>query len=170
MSPESAATASDQVKEYATLAVSSATSVLELVLEREDLNKALVGMPIYFHYMITFAAVFLINAASTNFSGLTMVDSIKVLDLLQRCVYELRSKNAAQQHFVYHLGNGLEHMISRFLTPDRSQNGAATVSSGPMPLASTVDSLFMLDASDLFQYALDPNEQSPNENQYQWSI
>jgi hypothetical protein len=84
MSPESLAIASSQVKDYAALAFTSATAVLDIVLEREDMRMALVGMPVYFHGMITFAAVFLVKATRSDFWGLTPTHAPKTLELVER--------------------------------------------------------------------------------------
>ncbi|PLB55491.1 hypothetical protein P170DRAFT_42324 [Aspergillus steynii IBT 23096] len=168
MTTEAAAHVSDQVKEYAVLALSSATAVLELVLERTDLRNALVGMPIYFHAMIVFAAVFLVKAASTNFLGLSTVDDAKVFNLLEQCVREMRSQSAASQHLIYHLGSGLESMISKASLAKTRLDLGVGAPQEHMPMAPAMDSLFMLDASDLFQYPLESGGQLSSENEYHW--
>lgn len=138
------------------MAVASATAVLNLVLERDDLRNAIVGMPIYFHGMINFAAVFLLKAARTNFSGLTTVDAPRVYDLVQSCVRELRSQEAARQHLVYHLGSGLEDMLktSRKVTEQSLETADALEIPDSTPML-TMDSMFSLNTFDLFQYPLD---------------
>ncbi|UPK91733.1 hypothetical protein LCI18_002668 [Fusarium solani-melongenae] len=158
MSLESSATASVQVRDYASVAVTSATAVLETVLERDDLRTALVGMPLYFQAMITFAAVFLIKTARSNFWDLTGIDAPKALDLVQCYVRELRSQSAARQHLVYHLSNGLEDLMaaSRNLTYEANEGqGAMMIQPGDMP---TMDSMFVMNTFDLLQVPIDPQD------------
>ncbi|KAF4994470.1 hypothetical protein FDECE_13119 [Fusarium decemcellulare] len=172
MSLESSNTASHQVREYASVAVASATAVLELVLERDDLRMALVGMPLYFHGMITFAAVFLVKAARNNFWGLTAIDAPKVLELVQSCVRELRSHSAARQHLVYHLSIGLEGMVvaSRHLTTEASEaQSTSMVISQEQEMPESMDSMFVMDTFDLLQAPIDPQGlPSFPGHEYQW--
>ncbi|CAH0020274.1 unnamed protein product [Clonostachys rhizophaga] len=155
MSLESAATASLQVQDFASVAVTSATSVLELVLERDDLRTALVGMPIYFHGMITFAAVFLTKATKNNFWELTTIDVPKVFALLQRYVSELRSQKAARQHLVYHMSNGLDDMMraSRKLTEESTEISDLGSMEQPQMML-TMDSMFDMNTFDLLQESI----------------
>ncbi|OJJ08818.1 hypothetical protein ASPVEDRAFT_204662 [Aspergillus versicolor CBS 583.65] len=166
---QTAQNVSDQVREYASLAVTSATAVLELVLERDDLRNALVGMPVYFHGMITFAAVFLIKAATTNFLGLTTVDADAAFALLDRCVRELRSQRAARQHLIYHISRGLEEMMAR-ARPTMNENGESGGITATQEEVAAIDSLFALDTFDLLRYPLEYNEDVLANGDYQWAV
>lgn len=169
MDPASQTTASPQVCDYAAAAITSATSVMELVLERDDIRNALVGMPLYFQGMITFAAVFLIKAARSNFGGLAVVDVPKVTGLIQSYVRELRSHEAARQHLVYHLSNGLEGMMNASSRDMAEQNLQAQQSrSSNLMMAqeqqqteetmSTMDQMFVMNTFDLLQAPIDPQD------------
>ncbi|KAF9871059.1 hypothetical protein CkaCkLH20_11476 [Colletotrichum karsti] len=182
MSENSVSAASSNVREYASLAVSSATSVLELVVERDDMRTALAGMPIYFHGMITFAAVFLIKAAKTSFHGLATVDVSKSLSLVQTCMRELRAQSAAPQHLVYHLCNGLEQMMahsmptsaegSAMATPRMTEGTTAGPTTSPefdvSSSMASIDSMFMANPFDLIQYPADGQAESGMGNGFDW--
>jgi hypothetical protein len=157
MSVETFEKATVQVKDYAEMAISSAREVLQLVLDRDDLRSALVGMPIYFHGMINFAAVFLLKTAKTTFIGLTSVDTPEVLRLVQKCIGELQSQRAAPQHLVYHLSSGLEGMVKKIaLSSDDAGQSEISRAPAASPLVDqSFDSIFNLDTFDIFQYPTD---------------
>ncbi|KAK2469284.1 hypothetical protein H9L39_19001 [Fusarium oxysporum f. sp. albedinis] len=169
MSPESLAIASSQVKDYAALAFTSATAVLDIVLEREDMRMALVGMPVYFHGMITFAAVFLVKATRSDFWGLTPTHAPKTLELVERYLQELRQHAAARQHLVYHLSNGLESMViaaKRVLTKDLQDSTMLSSQEEALP---TMDSMFVMDTFDFLQTSIDPQDlPSLSSQEYSW--
>jgi hypothetical protein len=146
---------SAQAQEFASIAVTSATAVLELVIERDDLRSALIGMPIYYHAMVNFAAVFLIKAAKIGFPDSTTVNAQAVLSLVDNCVRELRTQKASRQHLVHHLANGLEGYMKVLSDPNQDMS----MLSGPpgtlrdaSSSSNTVESIFMLDTFDLFSY------------------
>ncbi|KAF5529808.1 Zn 2cys6 transcription factor [Fusarium mexicanum] len=169
MSPESLAIASIQVKDYAALAFTSATAVLDIVIEREDMRMALVGMPVYFHGMITFAAVFLVKATRSDFWGLTPTHAPKTLELVERYIQELRQHSAARQHLVYHLSTGLESMViasKRLLTKDLPDLNMPSTQEEALP---TMDSMFVMDTFDFLQTPIDPQDLSSLSSQeYSW--
>lgn len=177
MNPTSQSTASPQVCDYAGAAITSATSVMELVLEREDLRHAFIGMPLYFQGMITFAAVFLIKAARSNFGGLAVVDVPKVTDLIRSYVRELRSHEAARQHLVYHLSNGLEDMMnasSRDLAEQdiqaqqsRSENILLAQQQAEETM-STMDQMFVMNTFDLLQAPIGPQDMTMPGQEFPW--
>lgn len=154
---------SPQVAEFASVAVSSAFGVLEIVLERDDMRTALVGMPLYFHGMITFAAVFLIKATRNNFQGLATIDTQKVFDLVERCVAEMRSQSAARQHLVYHLSDGLDAMMSTAKKEISDLQGALMDVSH-----RTMDSMFVMNTFDLLQAPIDPQFTVSDDQIYPW--
>lgn len=171
MSLSASATASTSMRDYASVAVASATAVLEIILERDDMRTALVGMPLYFHGMITFAAVFILKAARNNFWSLTTVDTNKGFDLVQNVVRELRSQSAAQQHLIYHISNGLDDMMTacRKSTEQMDQNpGEEGMLLSNQPL--TMDSMFVMDTFDLFQASISQQDVSSMQSgqEYHW--
>ncbi|KAI7208571.1 hypothetical protein KC333_g9091 [Hortaea werneckii] len=158
MSIETFEAASVQVREYAEMAVSSAQEVLQLVLDRDDLRNSLVGMPIYFHGMINFAAVFLLKTTRTTFLGLTSLAASDVVRLVQRCINELQSQRAARQHLVYRLSSGLENMMKRMgLSADDAGTTESNLPTTLQLVDQSFDSIFDADTFGMFQYSQNPN-------------
>lgn len=124
-------------------------------MERDALRTALVGMPIYFQAMITFAAVFLIKATRSPETTPFIVDRPTVLRLLENLLTELRKQKAAPQHLVFHLLHGFEESVKTLLNPDLGGAGvgAPNWTWEDTPTSSnTMNSLFTLDTFSLFQY------------------
>lgn len=159
MSVETFETPSVQVKEYAEMAVSSAREVLQLVLDRDDLRNGLVGMPIYFHGMINFAAVFLLKIARSTFLGLTSIATFDVVSLVQRVIDELQGRCAGRQHLVYRLSNGLEGMMKKMgLSAANSRVPETSSVPTALPLSDHYfDSIFDSDTFGMFQYPIGTN-------------
>ena len=150
-SAESASSLSTQAREFAELAVSSATAVVELVLERDDLREGLVGMPVYFHGMITFAAVFLIKTTRGNMLLLSSIDAPRLIGLVQRCIQTFQQQSAAKQHMVYHLGRGLEGLLSASRGQiDDLHDPSAFDMNEDLSSAAFMDSLLMMDSFDAY--------------------
>ena len=149
LSAESISSLSVQAKEFAELAISSATAVIELVLDREDLRNALVGMPVYFHGMITFAAVFLIKTTKMNVFSPNNVDAPRIVALVQRCVEVFQAQSAAGQHMIYHLGRGLDALLKASeeigTTPAQFEGVHFT---DDLSSAVVMDSMFLQDPFD----------------------
>ena len=118
-------------KKRANLAINSAIGTLLVVLEEPDIQRGLVGVPLYLHSMITFAAVFLLKIAAKGCSsgipgsqnqrnsiasaGL-FIDGAYVRDLVGRIV-ELMvscSERASERHLSHHIARGLRKMLSGF--------------------------------------------------------
>lgn len=172
MSIETFEAASVQVKEYAEMAVSSAREVLHLVLDRDDLRNGLVGMPIYFHGMINFAAVFLLKTARTTFLSLTSLNTSDALHLVQRCINELQSRRAARQHLVYRLSSGLENMMKRMglSVGDAGTTEPLSLPTAVQPVDQPFDSIFDADTFGMFQYPQDPNASLQGQDSSTWSL
>ncbi|KAA8645465.1 uncharacterized protein ATNIH1004_006884 [Aspergillus tanneri] len=118
---------SDGRKKYANMAIQSAIGTLLVVLDEPDIQTALVGVPLYLHSMITFAAVFLLKIAakgcSSNIPGNQqnsiasaglLIDVAYVRALVGR-VIELMiscSKRASERHLSHHIARGLRKMLT----------------------------------------------------------
>ncbi|KAL4866648.1 hypothetical protein BDV12DRAFT_172611 [Aspergillus spectabilis] len=116
-------------KKRANLAIESAIGTLMVVLDEPDIQRALVGVPLYLHSMITFAAVFLLKIAakgcsSTVPSSQTQQNSIassglhidvsyvralagRIIELMVSC-----SKRASERHLSHHISRGLKKMLT----------------------------------------------------------
>jgi hypothetical protein len=100
-----------------------------VVLDEPDIQRALVGVPLYLHSMITFAAVFLLKIAARNCSscipsepgkqnsiasaGLSIdigyVRALvgRVIEMMVSC-----SKRASERHLSHHIARGLRKMLA----------------------------------------------------------
>ena len=71
------------------------------------------GIPLFKHTMITFAAVFLLKVA-WKWSSYLNIDPVHVLNLVQEVVNLMRSTNLNRRHLVYHIANGLAENVEKF--------------------------------------------------------
>ncbi|KAL5337537.1 hypothetical protein BJX70DRAFT_368998 [Aspergillus crustosus] len=116
-------------KKRANLAIESAIGTLIVVLDEPDIQRALVGVPLYLHSMITFAAVFLLKIAAKGCSSTapniqTQQNSIasaglhidvsyvralvgRIIELMVSC-----SKRASERHLSHHISRGLKKMLT----------------------------------------------------------
>ncbi|CAG7915626.1 unnamed protein product [Penicillium olsonii] len=117
-------------RKRANIAVESAIATLQVCLDERDIQRALVGVPLYLHSMITFAAVFLLKIAarvcsngaipgsqgkqtSIASAGLQVdVSYVRVLvgrvvDIMVSC-----SQRASERHLSHHIARGLRKMLT----------------------------------------------------------
>ncbi|KAJ5594440.1 uncharacterized protein N7459_000648 [Penicillium hispanicum] len=121
---------SPERRKRANIAIESAIATLKVVLDERDIQRALVGVPLYLHSMITFAAVFLLKLAAKACSNGTnpggqgphnsiasaglLIDSGYVRVLVGRIV-ELMvscSQRASERHLSHHIARGLRKMLT----------------------------------------------------------
>lgn len=116
---------------HANFAIESAIATLKTVLDDPDMQRALVGVPLYLHSMITFAAVFLLKIAAKGCSngipgsqgqhnsiasaGL-LIDNSHVRDLVGHTVDLMVacSERASKHHLSHHIARGLRKMLAGF--------------------------------------------------------
>jgi hypothetical protein len=115
---------STERKEFANMAVSAAVSILGILLDEEDMRKALVGMPLYVHTMVAFASVFLMKAATRwdRLMGLN-IEYAFVERLLERIVVLLKGAVTSDRHMIKLIAQGLHEMLGR-LKSARDASGA----------------------------------------------
>lgn len=101
---------SRDLEDMAEGAIAAAFSILQSLLDSEDLRIGLVGVPHYFHTMYTFAAVFLLKVA-TRYSEHVAVDVNSVLEIVQQIVHLFESSPCARQHLVHRISRGLKEML-----------------------------------------------------------
>ncbi len=99
--------------EAANIAIFSAVAAINLVLREPDLRQGIMGVPLFKHTMITFAAVFLLKVA-WKWSSYLNIDPSQVLNLVQEVVNLMRSANVNRRHLVYHIANGLAKNVDKF--------------------------------------------------------
>ncbi|KAJ5639788.1 uncharacterized protein N7484_007650 [Penicillium longicatenatum] len=121
---------SPERRKRANIAIESAIATLKVVLDERDIQLALVGVPLYLHSMITFAAVFLLKIAAKVCSNGTnpggqgqnssiasaglLVDIGYVRDLVGRIVEMMVScsQRASERHLSHHIARGLRKMLT----------------------------------------------------------
>jgi hypothetical protein len=126
-------------REAANVAINSARSTLRLVIEEQDLCRALVGVPIFTHTMIAMSATFLLKLAiAFGFSdsvtsyktrlvvpkdlshlGLTFAtaDVLSLVTDLTR-VLEETTHQVSNMHLISHINSGIKSLLTRFSPPN----------------------------------------------------
>lgn len=111
--------------ETANIAISSAVSILNMVLNEPDIRNAIVGMPLFTHTMIAFSAVFLLKVAWKWNAALLNIDAHQVHELVQNIIDFMSNSTASERHLTFHIAAGLRKMLEKL----KRLEGAA----GPQP-------------------------------------
>ncbi|KAL2071779.1 hypothetical protein VTL71DRAFT_13014 [Oculimacula yallundae] len=101
-------------RELADTAISSAMSILRMVLEDEDVRNSVVGVPIYLSTMITYSTVFLLKVHQKWGRADINTDRVVVRDLVTRIIGLLSGVRAGERHLTVHIAAGLTRMLDRF--------------------------------------------------------
>ncbi|EFR00852.1 hypothetical protein MGYG_03857 [Nannizzia gypsea CBS 118893] len=112
-----------ELSDIAADAVTTAISILEMLIESDELRAYLVGIPHYFHTMFAFASVFLLKVATRNRQHV-QVDTQLVFRTIQRVLEVFQHCPCAKQHLVHRIAQGLKEMV------ERCESQIATKSSG----------------------------------------
>jgi hypothetical protein len=99
----------------ANAAVASAMAALNLFLHEPDICTGVIGLPLFKHTMLTFAAVFLLKV-SCQWSHRLHIDHQQVLDLIQGLVDLVRGLSINRRHLMFHIVNGLAETVQRIRT------------------------------------------------------
>jgi hypothetical protein len=117
-------------RKRANIAVESAIATLQVCLDERDIQRALVGVPLYLHSMITFAAVFLLKIAAkvcsngaipgsqgqqTSIASAGLHVDVGYVRVLVGRVVELMvscSRRASERHLSHHIARGLRKMLT----------------------------------------------------------
>ncbi|PYH44987.1 Zn(II)2Cys6 transcription factor [Aspergillus saccharolyticus JOP 1030-1] len=140
---------SNERKQRASIAIRSAIDTLRVVLDEPDIERPLVGVPLYLHSMITFAAVFLLKIAAKGCSSTAVgaagpQNSIasagllievgyvralvgRIVDMMVSC-----SKRASEHHLSHHIARGLKKMLTGLEEWEKRSSGNSQ-SSGHNP-------------------------------------
>jgi hypothetical protein len=108
-------------REYANLAISCAIAILQQVVSHPDIKTGLVGVPLYLHTMITYAAAFLLKVDQKWKMLRLGTDSDLIRDLVEQVVEIFSNIKACERHLAYHIADGLGKMLKR--APDDSGVG-----------------------------------------------
>ncbi|KAK9382822.1 uncharacterized protein V2V93DRAFT_377892 [Kockiozyma suomiensis] len=98
--------------ELGVTAISTAFGILEALLDSQELQAGLVGVPHYFHTMYAFAAVFLLKVC-TRYRQHIKVDRSRVFSTIDRVITVFSSSSCARQHLVLRIVRGLREMLAR---------------------------------------------------------
>ncbi|CAG8936223.1 unnamed protein product [Penicillium salamii] len=117
-------------RKRANIAVESAIATLQVCLDERDIQRALVGVPLYLHSMITFAAVFLLKIAAkvcsngaipgsqgkqTSIASAGLQVDVSYVRVLVGRVVEIMvscSQRASERHLSHHIARGLRKMLT----------------------------------------------------------
>lgn len=148
-------------REAANIAISAATSTLTLILEENDLCRAMPGVPIFTHTMVAFCATFLLKMAmkwsntstrtlgnwSQETSNLGLNFSIgQVIGLIRKSADFLAevSEKLNHKHLTRHIVAGIRYLLKSFDTntelPSREGASDYAQSNGQQPFISNLDS------------------------------
>ncbi|KIV82667.1 hypothetical protein PV11_04761 [Exophiala sideris] len=120
-------------REAANIAIAAATSTLSLILEEDDLRRALPGVPIFTHAMVAFCSTFLLKMAmkwssnavltpgnrSTDTSSLGLTfNSSQVILLIRQSADMLAhiSGQLNEKHLTRHIVSGIRYLLKNFGT------------------------------------------------------
>ena len=114
INPSPSMTLSTERRECANIAISSAIACLKLVLEEPSIRDAVVGVPLYLHTNIVFAAGFLLKMQARWKVARFDIDSDMVTDIIERVISLLQDAKASDRHLTYHVARGLSSMLAKF--------------------------------------------------------
>ncbi|KAH8791003.1 hypothetical protein F5882DRAFT_400851 [Hyaloscypha sp. PMI_1271] len=100
-------------REHANLAISCAMSILQLVIDEPDIRDALIGVPLYLHTMITYAAVFLLKVQQQWKAARLGADSVLIRESVEHIITIFSKEGASERHLSYHIARGLRRMLGR---------------------------------------------------------
>lgn len=136
-------------RKLANLAIESAIATLQVVLDEKDMQRALVGVPLYLHSMITFAAVFLMKLAAKTCSlsnggqnSIASADLLvdvghvrvlvgRVVDMMVSC-----SQRASERHLSHHIARGLQKMLTGLEEWEKRNGSQSFMGGNPSETAS----------------------------------
>lgn len=115
-------------KDAASTAVSHATTILELLLNDVDIRRGIVGVPHYFHTMISFACVVLLKVIHRYRKDLN-IDVAITHALIQQVIDLFRRTNCGRYHLVHWMAGGLTKMLAISIQRSCSRDSVSTSSS-----------------------------------------
>jgi hypothetical protein len=113
------------------MAISSAQSIIDLILTDQDVREGLVGMPSYLLSMTAFTCMFLIKVSMKH--GPSLADPDRVYASISRLVVDFRAIPAGKWHLVRLMAGGLEKMLVT-LKQRGSSDGTPTTTAGSSKL------------------------------------
>ncbi|OBT90048.1 hypothetical protein VE02_02493 [Pseudogymnoascus sp. 03VT05] len=101
-------------RDLANIAIASASSILQTVLDEPGIRNSVVGVPIYLHTMIAYSAVFLLKVQQKWKAYNLSADSTLIRDLVMRIIRLLLDARSGERHLSSHIATGLSKMLDRF--------------------------------------------------------
>ena len=125
-SMQSLNTLPNSLRPLALRAIEAAHNILHIVLTEPDIQKSLVGVPLYLHSMIAFATVFLIKMSSRWAAiGVTISAESRTKPLVDGIISTMKNCRAGQNHILYSMAGGFERLLRRnFNTTNGDANDA----------------------------------------------
>ena len=123
----STSTLPTSLRPLASHAISSAHQILIIVLEEPSIRDSMVGVPLYLHTVIAFAAVFLIKISSRwTGIGVTIDAETRTKPLIEGVISLFRSCRAGKGHILYAMADGFERLLRRNM--GKGENGVGFAS------------------------------------------
>jgi hypothetical protein len=125
---------SPDLEEFASYAVQSATSILQVIAHDQEVQSYLHGLPAYFDTMIAFAFVFLLKIRIKNPAGLR-IDKAGISETLNAVAADLKNITAAmhQRHLLTSIANSMGKLLDRFLHSANQNPAPAQSQAAPGP-------------------------------------
>ncbi|KAJ5748084.1 uncharacterized protein N7511_009780 [Penicillium nucicola] len=110
-----------EFEDLASVAISSAKSVLELTANDADLIRAFVSIPHYYHTMIAFACSFLLKI-SKRYQSHIGLDVALVMDTVKPVIKLCLVTKCTSYHLVHWIGRGLQVLLATYMDFTREAN------------------------------------------------
>lgn len=126
-------------------------SILQLVIHEPDIKDALIGVPLYLHTMITYAAVFLLKVQQQWKAARLGTDSVLIRESVQRIIEIFSKEGASERHLSYHIARGLRKMLRRLSRERQTDlNSQERVALGYVDQSNSVNGLQGVDIGQDF--------------------
>lgn len=103
------------LRPLASRAIDAAHFILQFTMEEPAYRESLVGIPLYLHSMIAFAAVFLMKIAHKwHAIGVNINPETQTKPLIEGMIRTLRECRAGANHMVYSMASGFERLLKQW--------------------------------------------------------
>ncbi|CAK7233165.1 hypothetical protein SBRCBS47491_008516 [Sporothrix bragantina] len=135
------------IDEAANAGVLVAFSILQSVVSDTEIQSYLDGLPIYFHVMIAFAAVFLLKVSS-KFASLVLINAQEIQSLVITLVATLKrvTQSMHPRHLLSSITKGIESLLHRsgLASADGNAENAGEKPSPPLDVNGERDSTLVV--------------------------
>lgn len=120
------------LRPLASRAIDAAHFILQYTMEELSYRESLVGIPLYLHSMLAFAAVFLMKIAHKwHTIGVNIDPETQTKPLIEGMIRTLRGCRAGANHMVYSMASGFERLLKQW--GKSATNGVSQRSLLPRP-------------------------------------